>query len=63
MTRCRTIRRQGAVALDPAYVAGRIDGFLETGNVVAANAELFREMLRAVRASARKTGDKLLSEG
>ena len=97
MTRCRTIRRQGAAALDLAYVAaGRIDGFLElglkpwdiaasavmvreaggfigdaaggerfleTGNVVAANAELFREMLRTVRASARKTGDELLSAG
>lgn len=32
MRRCRTLRRQGAAALDLAYVgAGRVDGFLELG--------------------------------
>ncbi len=32
MSRCRTIRRQGAAALDLAYVAaGRVDGFFELG--------------------------------
>ena len=97
MPRCRTLRRQGAAALDLAYAAaGRIDGFLEfglkpwdiaastvivreaggfvgdaaggdrfmeTGNVVAANPRLFREMLRVVRACAREAGDAVLIEG
>ena len=97
MPRCRTLRRQGAAALDLAYVAaGRVDGFvefglkpwdmaastvvireaggfvgdaaggdrfMETGNVVAANPQLFREILRVVRASARETGDAVLIEG
>ncbi len=97
MGRCRTIRRQGAAALDLAYVAaGRVDGFfelglkswdmaagavivreaggfigdaaggdrfLDTGNVVAANPKLFRELLRVIRASAKASGDQLLAEG
>ena len=80
---CRTLRRQGAAALDLAWVAaGRLDGyfefglkpwdmaaaavivreaggfvsdtdggdrFLETGNVVAANPRLIRQLLRTVR--------------
>ena len=88
--RCRTLRRQGAAALDLAYVAaGRLDGFfefglqrwdmaagtvivreaggfvgdtaggdrfLETGNIIAANPRVFREMLRAIRASAATAG-------
>ena len=97
MERCRTIRRQGASALDLAYVAaGRVDGFVEfglkpwdtaasavivreaggfigdaaggdrfqeTGNVVAANPKLFRELLRVVRGSAAETGDEVLAKG
>ena len=97
MRRCRTLRRQGAAALDMAYLAaGRVDGFIEfglkqwdmaastviireaggfvgdaaggdrflqTGNVVAANPQLFRELLRIVRASARETGDEVLAAG
>ena len=97
MPRCRTLRRQGAAALDMAYVAaGRVDGFIEfglrpwdmaasttiireaggfvgdaaggdrflqTGNVVAANPKLFRELLRVVRASAQRTGDSELAQG
>ena len=97
MPRCRTLRRQGAAALDLAYVgAGRVDGFIEfglkpwdmaaatvvireaggfvgdaaggdrflhTGNAVAANPKLFRELLRAIRASAQRAGDSALAEG
>lgn len=97
MERCRTLRRQGAAALDLAYVAaGRVDGFLElglkpwdmaastviireaggfvgdvaggdrfmdTGNVVAANPQLFRELLRVVRAGTRQADDRLLAQG
>ena len=97
MSRCRTLRRQGAAALDLSYVAaGRVDGFLElglkpwdmaaaavivreaggfvgdasggdrfmeTGNVVAANPQLFRELLRVVRASARQHEDAVLVKG
>ena len=97
MRRCRTLRRQGAAALDMAYAAaGRVDGFIEfglkpwdmaastvlireaggfvgdaaggdrflqTGNVVAANPTLFRELLRIVRASARDAGDSVLIAG
>ena len=97
MGRCRTIRRQGAAALDLAYVAaGRVDGFIEfglkpwdlaasavivreaggfvgdaaggdrfmeTGNVVAANPKLFRELLRVVRNSVANTGDVVLARG
>ena len=97
MERCRTLRRQGASALDLAYVAaGRVDGFVEfglkpwdtaasaviireaggfigdaaggdrfqeTGNVVAANPKLFRELLRVVRGSAAETGDEVLAKG
>ena len=97
MGHCRTIRRQGAAALDLAYLAaGRMDGFVEfglkpwdiaagavivreaggfigdaaggdrfveTGNVVAANPRMFRELLRVVRASVAKTGDLVLAEG
>lgn len=89
--RCRTLRRQGAAALDLAYVAaGRLDGFfefglerwdmaagavivreaggfvsdtaggdrfLDTGSIIAANPKVFREMLRAIRASAAPRGD------
>ena len=47
MTRCRTLRRQGAAALDLAYVAaGRVDGFLELGLKpwdMAASAVIVRE--------------------
>ena len=97
MRRCRTIRRQGAAALDLAYVAaGRLDGFFEiglkpwdmaagavivreaggfvgdaaggdrfmaTGNVVAANSKVFRDMLRVIRASAAKHADAALAQG
>lgn len=97
MGRCRTIRHQGAAALDLAYVAsGRVDGFFEiglkpwdmaagavivreaggfvgdaaggdrflaTGNVVAANPRVFRDMLRVIRASAAKNVDIKLAEG
>lgn len=97
MRRCRTLRRQGAAALDMAYAAaGRVDGFIEfglkpwdmaastvlireaggfvgdaaggdrflqTGNVVAANPTLFRELLRIVRASAKDAGDSVLVAG
>ena len=97
MRRCRTLRRQGAAALDMAYVAaGRVDGFVEfglkpwdmaastvlvreaggfvgdaaggdrflkTGNAVAANPPLFRELLRIVRAAAQQAGDSVLVAG
>ena len=97
MAHCRTLRRQGAAALDLAYVAaGRVDGFVElglkpwdmaastilvreaggfvgdvaggdrfmdTGNVVAANPPLFRELLRLVRASGRQNNDQALAQG
>jgi myo-inositol-1(or 4)-monophosphatase len=97
MSRCRTIRRQGAAALDLAYLAdGRVDGFFElglkpwdmaagvviareaggfvadaaggerfltTGNVVAANPRLFRELLRLIRAHAAESGDAVLANG
>ena len=97
MGRCRTLRRQGAAALDLAYVAaGRLDGFFEiglrpwdmaagavivreaggfvgdaaggdrfmaTGNVVAANPKVFRDMLRVIRKSATEHADVNLSEG
>ena len=97
MQRCRTLRRQGAAALDLAYVAaGRLDGFFEiglkpwdmaagavivreaggfvgdaaggdrfmaTGNVVAANPRVFRDMLRVIRASAAEHGDAELVQG
>ena len=97
LERCRTIRRQGASALDLAYVAaGRVDGFVEfglqpwdtaasaviireaggfvgdaaggdrfqeTGNVVAANPKLFRELLRVVRGSVAEAGDAVLARG
>ena len=97
MRRCRTIRRQGAAALDLAYVAaGRLDGFFEiglkpwdmaagvvivreaggfvgdaaggdrfmaTGNIVAANSKVFRDMLRVIRASAAKNADANLAQG
>ena len=97
MGRCRTIRHQGAAALDLAYVAsGRVDGFFEiglkpwdmaagavivreaggfvgdaaggdrflaTGNAVAANPRVFRDMLRVIRASAAKNADLTLAEG
>ena len=97
MTRCRTLRRQGAAALDLAYVAaGRLDGFFEvglkpwdmaagavivreaggfvadaaggdrfmaTGNVVAANPRVCRDMLRVIRGSAAKHADAELAEG
>ena len=97
MGRCRTLRRQGAAALDLAYVAaGRVDGFFEiglkpwdmaagavivreaggfvgdaaggdrfmtTGNVVAANPKVFRDMLRVIRKSAAEHADVNLAEG
>jgi len=97
MGRCRTLRRQGAAALDLAYVAaGRLDGFFEiglkpwdmaagavivreaggfvgdaaggdrfmtTGNVVAANPKVFRDMLRVIKKSAAEHADVNLSEG
>ena len=97
MGRCRTLRRQGAAALDLAYVAsGRLDGFFEiglkpwdmaagavivreaggfvgdaaggdrfmaTGNVVAANPKVFRDMLRVIRKSAADHADANLAEG
>ena len=97
MGRCRTLRRQGAAALDLAYVAaGRLDGFFEiglkpwdmaagavivreaggfvgdaaggdrfmaTGNVVAANPKVFRDMLRVIRRSAAEHADANLAEG
>ncbi len=97
MGRCRTLRRQGAAALDLAYVAsGRLDGFFEiglkpwdmaagavivreaggfvgdaaggdrfmtTGNVVAANPKVFRDMLRVIRRSAAEHRDTNLAEG
>ena len=97
MGRCRTLRRQGAAALDLAYVAaGRLDGFFEiglkpwdmaagavivreaggfvgdaaggdrfmaTGNVVAANPKVFRDMLRVIRKSAADRADVNLAEG
>ena len=97
MRRCRTLRRQGAAALDMAYLAaGRVDGFVEfglkpwdmaastvlireaggfvgdaaggdrflqTGNAVAANPPLFRELLRIVRSAARQAGDSVLAAG
>ena len=97
MGRCRTLRRQGAAALDLAYVAaGRLDGFFEiglkpwdmaagavivreaggfvgdaaggdrfmtTGNTVAANPRVFREMLRVIRLNAAEHGDAKLAEG
>ena len=97
MGRCRTLRRQGAAALDLAYVAsGRLDGFFEiglkpwdmaagavivreaggfvgdaaggdrfmtTGNVVAANPKVFRDMLRVIRRSVAEHRDANLAEG
>ena len=39
------------------------DRFMETGNVVAANPKLFRELLRVVRNSVAKTGDVVLARG
>ena len=97
MRRCRTLRRQGAAALDMAYLAaGRVDGFVEfglkpwdmaastvlireaggfvgdaaggdrflqTGNAVAANPTLFRELLRIVRSAAQRAGDGVLAAG
>ena len=97
MGRCRTLRRQGAAALDLAYLAaGRVDAvfelglkpwdvaagavivreaggfvgdaaggdrFLETGNVVAANPRLFRDLLRIVRAGVARAGDGVLAKG
>ena len=39
------------------------DRFLHTGNAMAANPKLFRELLRAIRASAQRTGDSALAEG
>lgn len=97
MRQCRALRRQGAAALDLAWVAaGRLDGFfelglkqwdmaaaavivreaggfvsdagggdrfLETGNIVAANPRLIREMLRAIRSGARAADDAELARG
>ena len=39
------------------------DRFLDTGNVVAANPKLFKELLRTLRASARETSDEALARG
>ena len=39
------------------------DRFMQTGNVVAANPKLFRELLRVVRASVAKTEDITLAKG
>ncbi len=95
MGRCHTLRRQGAAALDLAYLAaGRIDGFfelglkpwdlaagaviireaggfisdaaggerfLDSGNVVAGNPKISREMLRIIRTCADRYGDPIIN--